>query len=332
MYVHPDALLQVSIVHGLPSLHTVVVLVQLPVAELQTNCAQASLAGHVTLGVYTQVLFEHVSVVQRLLSLQIAAIAVAFFLRVPHPVDGEHVASRHLSVGPVHTRAVYTHALLQHVSIVHSLLSLHCSAMVVGVFSSKKHPSLTSHPAVLQMSSELHKAPISVASQDPAPVALHVYVVQGVSAGHGVFGSSAQYRRGAPDVTLALQAACWSAGTSAQSAKLLMHQNVALFSHGNSVHAQLADRSDVMVHVSDPAAHSATLQLPGLHSPSVCACVSGVYTQPVTALHESVVHRSLSLHTVIVWSHTPDTALHEIDLHASLAWQPSVVQFWAAAM
>jgi hypothetical protein len=98
-------------------------------------------------------------------------------------------------------------------------------------------------------------------------------------------------------------------------------QNVALFSHGNSVHAQLADRSDVMVHVSDPAAHSASLQLAGLHSPSVCACVSGVYTQPVVALHESVVHRSLSLHTVFVSSHTPVTALHTYCAHAVLVGQ-----------
>ena len=187
VYPHPDVLSHESIVHGLPSLHTVVVLVQLPVAELQTNCAQASLAGHVTLGVYTQVLFEHVSLVQRLLSLQIAAIIILLRWRVPHPVDGEHVASRHLSVGSVHTRAVYMHALLEQVSTVHSLLSLHCSAMAVGVLSRKMHPSFTSHSDVLQMSFEEHRAPISVSSQDPAPVALHVYVVQDVSAGHGVF-------------------------------------------------------------------------------------------------------------------------------------------------
>ena len=208
VYTHPDALLHESIVHELPSLHTVVVLVQLPVAELHANCSHKSFVGHVTLAVYAQALPEQVSVVQRLSSLQIAAVAVAFFLRVPHPVDGEHVASRHLSAGSEHTRAVYTHALLQHVSIVHSSLSLHCSAMAVGVFSSKTHPSLTLHPAVLQMSSDGHNAPRSVASQDPAPVALHAYVVQSVSAGHGVFESSAQYRRGVPDVTFELQAAC----------------------------------------------------------------------------------------------------------------------------
>ena len=98
-------------------------------------------------------------------------------------------------------------------------------------------------------------------------------------------------------------------------------QKVAAASHGNSVHAQLADRSEVILHVSDPAAHSATLQLPGLHSPSVCACVSGVYVQPVVALHESVVHRSLSLHIVTVSSHTPVTALHAYCAHAVLVGQ-----------
>ena len=308
--------------HGLPSLHTVVVLVQLPVAGLHANCSHASFVGHVTLGVYTQVLLEHVSVVHRLLSLQMAAITTALRWRVPHPVAGEHVASRHLSAGSGHTRGVYKHALLEQLSIVHSLLSLHCSAMAVGVLSSKIHPVLALHPGVLQMSSEVQSAPISAASHDPAPVALHVYVVQNVSAGHGVFGSSAQYRRGVPDVTLMLHAACWLAGTPAQPPKLLIHdgnvQNVALFSHGNSVHAQLADKSDVMVHVSDPTVHCASLQLPGLHNPSVCACVSGVYTQPVVALHESVVHRSLSLHTVLVSSHTPVTALHTYCAHAVL--------------
>jgi hypothetical protein len=140
------------------------------------------------------------------LSLQMAAVAVAFFWRVPHPVDDEHVASRHLSVGSGHTRGVYIHALLEQVSIVHSLLSLHCSAMAVGVLSSKKHPVLASHPGVLQMSFEGQSAPMSAASHDPAPVALHVYVVQLVSAGHGVLARSKQYRRGSPASTEALHA------------------------------------------------------------------------------------------------------------------------------
>jgi hypothetical protein len=106
VYTHPVVMLHVSIVHGLPSLHTVVVLVQLPVAGSHANCWHASLTGHVTLGVYTHALFEHVSVVHLLLSLQMAAVAVVFFCRVPHPVAGEHVASRHLSLGSGHTRGV----------------------------------------------------------------------------------------------------------------------------------------------------------------------------------------------------------------------------------
>ena len=100
------------------------------------------------------------------------------------------------------------HWLPEHVSIVHALLSLHCVAISVGVLSSKIQPVLALQLGVLQMSFDEHSAPILVASHDPDPVALHVYVVQSVFAGQGFVGISPQYRNGEPDVTLLLHASC----------------------------------------------------------------------------------------------------------------------------
>jgi hypothetical protein len=85
------------------------------------------------------------------------------------------------------------HWLPEHVSIVHALLSLHKFAISVGDLSILVHPVLGLHEGALQMSSDVHSAPILVASHDPKPVALHVYVVHSVLPGHAaVLGTSAQ--------------------------------------------------------------------------------------------------------------------------------------------
>ena len=65
---------------------------------------------------------------QLLLSLQIAAIALTDFFRVPQPDATSQNDSRHLSLGVTHVAGVYTHMLLTNVSVVHALLSLHWPA------------------------------------------------------------------------------------------------------------------------------------------------------------------------------------------------------------
>lgn len=90
-------LLQESIVHGLPSAQLVVVLMQTPLTGLQANCSHASFAWHVTLGVYEHVLFEQVSLVHALLSLQVESSSVGVLGRVWQPLAEEQKATKHLS-------------------------------------------------------------------------------------------------------------------------------------------------------------------------------------------------------------------------------------------
>jgi hypothetical protein len=183
VYTQPVVALHVSVVHWSLSSHTVSVSSHTPVTGLQLCCAHAVLARHVTDGVYTHASATQSSLVQLLLSLQIAAIALADFFRVPQPDATSQNDSRHLSLGVTHVTGVYTHVLFAHESTVHALLSLHCAAISAVDLSTKPHPVPSLHVGRLQMSVSGHAAPRSVSSHVPA--GLHAYVVHSVLAGHG---------------------------------------------------------------------------------------------------------------------------------------------------
>ena len=140
MYTHPDPALHVSSVHWSPSLHTVLVSSHTPVVALHVNWEHALLVGQVTLGVYTQVLLAHVSVVHKFVSLHNRAISASDFCLVPHPVAGIQTASRHMSAGVGQVTLVYTHPPEEQVSIVHRLLSSHNVAMSEADFATVLHP------------------------------------------------------------------------------------------------------------------------------------------------------------------------------------------------
>jgi hypothetical protein len=134
VYTQPVALLHVSIVHGLPSLHTVRTRSHTPVVVLHVYVLHKSFGWHVTVTSYEHVLLLHVSVVHALLSLHTSATSAAVLDRVTHPLAGSQDATRHWSaVVHVAEMLVYTHAPLSHVSAVHALLSLHSAAISVGV-------------------------------------------------------------------------------------------------------------------------------------------------------------------------------------------------------
>ena len=78
------------------------------------------------------------------------------------------------------------HVLFEHVSIVHSLLSLHTAAISAAVLSTRMHPVDGLQSGFLQMSFDVHVAPMSVSMH--GPVGLHVYVVHDVLAEHGFSG------------------------------------------------------------------------------------------------------------------------------------------------
>ena len=99
---------QVSFVHRFESLQRIARAAALfcltphPDTGLQKDSKQMSFgAGHV-IGVYTQALPEHVSVVHALLSLHKAAISDAFFGSVTQPVEGKQVAFAQMSAGGEH--------------------------------------------------------------------------------------------------------------------------------------------------------------------------------------------------------------------------------------
>jgi hypothetical protein len=91
-----------------------------------------------------------------------------------------------LSVDAAHVRFVYTHAFAEHVSIVHALLSSHNAAISADDLSIVSQPVASLHTGFLQMSLDVHAAPKSVTSHEPA--GLHVYSAHAVFSGHGSSG------------------------------------------------------------------------------------------------------------------------------------------------
>ena len=94
--------------------------------------------------------------------------------RVLHPLTGSQNDSWHLSLGCGHVTFVYRHALPEHVSIVHLLLSLQSAAISAPDLSTRPQPVAALHVGFLQMSLDVQLAPRSSASHDPRPAGLHV--------------------------------------------------------------------------------------------------------------------------------------------------------------
>lgn len=99
VWMHPEVVLQLSVVHGLPSSQFTAVLLH-PVLGLQTSFVQALLSLHDTLAKFTQPVRPHESLVHMLLSLHDVGAAG---LHAPAPLQNrcgvkvllEHIAAPH---------------------------------------------------------------------------------------------------------------------------------------------------------------------------------------------------------------------------------------------
>jgi hypothetical protein len=273
----PVAGLQLSVVHGLLSLHTTAV------PALQTPPPHVSPAVQALPSLHAAVLFVktqpvaglQLSVVHGLLSLHTTAVPG---LHRPPP----HVSPAVQALPSLHAAVLFvkTHPVAGlQLSVVHALLSLHTTA-VPGLQVPPPHvsPDVQALPSL--------QAFVLLANTQPV-AGLQVSVVHGLLSLHTT--AAPAWQTPPPHVSAAVQAL-----PSLHAAVLFVNTHPVAGLHVSVVHTFPSLHTIAVPALHRPPPHVS----PDVHAlPSLQAAVLFVNTHPVAGLHESVVQALLSLQT-----------------------------------